>query len=308
MNCEHCRNWNADDEHRCTRCGRRLKIAGVSHSYPASRSAPAFALAEQPAVIVEVEEPAPLPSRAPVLQKLGFEEIPGSNVIPFESFAAHRIQPIASPPVSEPASTARDVGTEPKPATEHRVRARSRPDAPQKSEVQTGLDFLVPLPQGPRTLKTQVEAVIYCDADVAKPKHRAIAAAVDGGMIFIGFSLFLFTFHLMGGMFRFNRQTIPLFIGAFGTLVMFYGIVWIWAGRETAGMRWTGLRLIDFDGFPAERRDRVLRSVGSCLSFCAGGIGLLWALVDEEKLTWHDHMSKTFPTVKESSSSFFRKR
>jgi hypothetical protein len=29
--------------------------------------------------------------------------------------------------------------------------------------------------------------------------------------------------------------------------------------------------------------------------------------VDEEKLTWYDHMSKTFPTVEESNSSFFRK-
>jgi uncharacterized RDD family membrane protein YckC len=228
-------------------------------------------------------------------------------VIPFESFAAHRIQPIASPPVVEHAATAPAVGTEAKTATAPRAKARRRPDAPEKNEVQTGLDFLVPLPQGPRTLKTQVEAVIYCDADVATPKHRAIAAAVDGGMIFIGFGLFLFTFHLMGGMFRFNRQTVPFFLGALSTLVMFYGILWIWAGRETAGMRWTGLRIIDFDGFPAERRDRVLRSIGSCLSFCAGGIGLLWALVDEERLTWHDHMSKTFPTVEESNSSFFRK-
>jgi hypothetical protein len=25
-------------------------------------------------------------------------------------------------------------------------------------------------------------------------------------------------------------------------------------------------------------------------------LGMLWALVDEEALTWHDHMSKTFPT------------
>ena len=306
MNCEYCRSWNADDEHRCTRCGRRLKIAGVSHTYPASRSAPAFALAEEPAVVVEVEDLSPPHSRTPIPQKLGFEEI-GSNIIPFESFAAHRIQPVASSPVPEHAATMPAIATEPRPATAPRMKTR-RPAAAEKNEVQTGLDFLVPPPQGPRTLKTQVEAVIYCDADVAKPKHRAIAAAVDGGMIFIGFGLFLFTFHLMGGMFRLNRQTIPFFLAALGTVVMFYGILWIWAGRETAGMRWTGLRLIDFDGFPAERRDRVLRSVGSCLSFCAGGIGLLWALVDEEKLTWHDHMSKTFPTVEESNSSFFHER
>jgi uncharacterized RDD family membrane protein YckC len=165
----------------------------------------------------------------------------------------------------------------------------------------------VPAPQGPRTLKTQVEAVIYCDADVATPKHRAIAAAIDGGMIFVAFGLFLFAFHCMGGMFRLNRQTIPFFIGVFGALAMFYGMLWIWAGRDTVGMRCTGLRLIDFDGFPANRRCRLVRTLGAWLSFCAGGIGLLWALADEEKLTWHDHMSKTFPTFQESNSAFFRK-
>lgn len=165
----------------------------------------------------------------------------------------------------------------------------------------------MPPPHGPRTLKTQVEAVIYCDADVATPKHRAIAAAIDGGMIFTGFGLFLFAFHLMGGMFRLNRQTLPFFIGVFGTLAMFYGLLWIWADRQTVGMRCTGLRLIDFDGFPADRRARILRGIGACLSFCAGGVGLLWALADEEKLAWHDHMSKTFPTVEESNRSFFRK-
>ena len=231
-----------------------------------------------------------------------------SNIIPFESFAAHRIQPVAikrttdRAPSAEPSQPAANPGPA-RPASE----TRRRPGAQEKSDLQPGLDFLVPAPQGPRTLKTQVEAVIYCDADVATPRHRAIAAALDGGMIFIGFGVFLFTFHLMGGMFRLNRQTFPFFIGVFGTLVMFYGMLWIWADRETLGMRWTGLRLIDFDGFPADRRDRVRRFLGAFLSCGAGAIGLLWALVDEEKLTWHDHMSKTFPTIQESNSPFFRK-
>ncbi len=150
--------------------------------------------------------------------------------------------------------------------------------------------------------------MIYCDATVASPKHRAIASAVDGGMIFIGFGAFLFTFHLMGGMFHLNRQTIPFLIGVFGTLALFYSLLWVWSGRETLGMRWTKLRLIDFDGFSAGRRERLLRILGACLSVCAGGVGLLWALVDEEKLTWHDHISKTFPAVEESNSPFFRKQ
>jgi uncharacterized RDD family membrane protein YckC len=314
MNCRYCQSWNAEDEHRCTRCGRRLKIAEFSTTFAASRSAPALALANRPAVVVEVDEPSPLPvARTPVPQKLIFEELHDSNVIPFESFAAHRIQPILSSAGAVPARALPNPAAQlegqrvAEPPAPVRSRTRRRSTISDPEDLQGGLDFLVPAPQGPRTLKTQVEAVIYCDADVATPKHRAIAAAIDGGMIFVAFGLFLFAFHCMGGMFRINRQTIPFFAGIFGTLAMFYGMLWIWAGRDTVGMRCTGLRLIDFDGFPANRRCRLVRSLGTWLSFCAGGIGLLWALADEEKLAWHDHMSKTFPTLQESNSTFFRK-
>ena len=54
-----------------------------------------------------------------------------------------------------------------------------------------------------------------------------------------------------------------------------------------------GLRVVNFDGYPADARQRLVRFVCACLSTLAG-LGLLWALFDEEKLTWYDHMSKTF--------------
>jgi hypothetical protein len=41
---------------------------------------------------------------------------------------------------------------------------------------------------------------------------------------------------------------------------------------------------------------RALRQMVSLLSLLSAGLGLVWALVDEENLTWHDHISKTFPT------------
>jgi len=275
------------------------------HQYPASRSAPALALTAPPAVVGVTETITPQSRREPIPQKLRLDFSADSNIIPFESFAANRIQPFAAGQAAQPAPAVQNARRQPscgKAESHRRTRAQNQED------LQPGLDFLVPTPQRPRTLETQVEAVIYCDATVATPKHRAVAAALDGGMIFTGFGVFLFTFHLMGGMFHLNRQTIPFLIGVFGTLALFYGLLWIWAGRETLGMRWTKLRLIDFDGFPADRRDRVLRIFGICLSCCAGGIGLLWALLDEEQLAWHDHMSKTFPAVQESNRPFFRKR
>lgn len=303
MNCRYCQSWNAEDEHRCCCCGRRLTTAAsASTRQPASRSSHALALEDRPSALsASAALTLPAANALPVPQKFSFDESPQSNIIPFESFAAHRIQPLVQPaPERRQAEVRKPVSAK----SEPRRRSVNQP----QNDLQPELDFLVPPPQGPRTLKTQVEAVIYCDASVASPKHRAIASALDGGMIFIGFGAFLFTFHLMGGMFHLNRQTIPFFIGVFGTLALFYSMLWIWSGRETLGMRWTKLRLIDFDGLPAARRDRVLRIMGACLSCCAGGAGLLWALVDEEKLTWHDHISKTFPTPLESNSPFFRRQ
>jgi hypothetical protein len=64
--------------------------------------------------------------------------------------------------------------------------------------------------------------------------------------------------------------------------------------------------LINFDGFPPDGRARALRLMGGWISILSGGLGLVWALLDEEGLTWHDHMSKTFPTLRESTSIVVR--
>jgi hypothetical protein len=37
------------------------------------------------------------------------------------------------------------------------------------------------------------------------------------------------------------------------------------------------------------------------------GLGMFWALMDEEGLTWHDHMSRTFPTVQDPNPGSFRR-
>jgi hypothetical protein len=67
---------------------------------------------------------------------------------------------------------------------------------------------------------------------------------------------------------------------------------------QKSWLRWSGLRLIDFDGYAPDRTARTLRLLGTCVSLCAGGMGLAWALFDEEQLGWNDHMSKTFPTIR----------
>jgi uncharacterized RDD family membrane protein YckC len=137
--------------------------------------------------------------------------------------------------------------------------------------------------------------LIYCDAPVALPAHRLVAAAVDTSMVLIGLGIFLLIFFL-GGDLVINRQTAPFLVAVGAVIALFYRSLWYFGNGDTPGMRFAGLQLVDFDGRRPDREQRGMRQVAGLLSLLAAGLGLVWALVDEENLTWHDHISKTFPT------------
>jgi hypothetical protein len=52
--------------------------------------------------------------------------------------------------------------------------------------------------------------------------------------------------------------------------------------------------LITFDGGPARRQARRGRSVAMALSTLSLGLGLVWALLDEDTLCWHDRITRTY--------------
>jgi hypothetical protein len=64
-------------------------------------------------------------------------------------------------------------------------------------------------------------------------------------------------------------------------------------------MKCCRLQLLSFTGQRPTRMQRAFRFFGSLLSVASGGLGILWALGDEEKLAWHDHISKTFPSPRD---------
>lgn len=124
--------------------------------------------------------------------------------------------------------------------------------------------------------------------------HRLIAAALDASIVVIATAVFMLVFYLAGG--QLARQTLPIFGGIAIVFALLYNVLWCLGDGDSAGMQWAHLRLVNFDGRPPDREQRFYRLVSGCVSLLAAGLGLLWALVDEEALTWHDHMSKTFPT------------
>jgi uncharacterized RDD family membrane protein YckC len=189
------------------------------------------------------------------------------RVVPFETIAPDLVQ--HPPPKPQPAAP----------------RQRHRKVIPG----QQALEFAARSPK-------PADGVIYCDAPVAVPAHRAMAFAVDASIVLIALAVFGIIFHLAGGEFVLDAKTAPMFLAATAGVVVFYRVLWCLANGDSAGQCWTHLRLVNFDGQRPTRTQRFYRLASGLLSFLAAGIGLLWSLVDEETLTWHDHISKTFPT------------
>ena len=294
MTCHYCRSVNADEDHRCRRCGRRL--AGLAVEAPpeyaerALQNIGANALAAA-AATAEISRP---------------ETVRPGNITQSSLFVQDNVIPFSRTPKPEP--THQKELPETAELFPPRNAAKTHPTTRKTAtdSAQSTLDFLPPKPHTARLLKTTVEAAIRCDVLPASPMHRAGAATIDAGLIASSCLLFLAICRVFGGSIPLTKQTLLIFGGLCILIGVFYGFIWMLADRETLGMYWADLRIVSFSGFPPDRKTRALRMMGCFLSFCSGMIGIFWALLDEEGLTWHDHMSKTFPTLRDTGSRLVR--
>ena len=58
----------------------------------------------------------------------------------------------------------------------------------------------------------------------------------------------------------------------------------------------TGLQIASFTGEVPSQRQYFLRAAGYVLSAATCFLGFLWAIWDEDGLTWHDRLSQTYLT------------
>jgi uncharacterized RDD family membrane protein YckC len=135
----------------------------------------------------------------------------------------------------------------------------------------------------------------YGDAGAASPSLRLRAAAVDAVLSIAAIGIFASTFHFMGGRFSFG-PALPGWVAAAALLGLTYHLFFALLGRNTAGAALYGLAVVNFDGLEPGAGLRVRRLAVALLSTAALGMGLIWALFDEERLTWHDQITKSFPT------------
>jgi uncharacterized RDD family membrane protein YckC len=272
------------------------------------------------------------PARAQVPQQpplfdAPFDAHPNSShkVIPFEQIqrqAASR-QALSQPAAAEKASEQRSPAAQPRPSVKKSAPLSGQaPLSGRATNSQGNLDFQPNAAQGERILASGVPAQVYGEGHVAPPMRRLMAGAMDVSMVLIGFGAFAGAARIAGVYLASSAAAGEVSAPGFGTgktvwitmaaamvfISLLYGLIFAIARRETSGMNWTQLQLVTFDGSSLDGRDRAIRFVSAWLSYCSGGLGLLWALADEENLTFHDHISKTYPAEKGSSRILVRQR
>lgn len=274
VRCPHCGSLIAEDAHRCDRCGRRLSGASVVFTVDSAAVPALDPVASAPA------EPAPRPAHSGAARQVAlFDDRP--KIIPFETLTGKR------------------VSTRRQPAARREASPAAQPASPARV-AQQPLDLRAPAPR-------QRKAV-HDDALVASPSLRLRAALYDVAFCAVGVAIAAATFHFAGGRFLLAGRASLFYSGAVFSLVLFYHLFWCVLGRESAGMRCAGLRVLTFDGHTPTWGQRAGRLILACLGLATAGVGLLWALIDDERLTWHDHVSNTFPTEYDRNPSSFQRR
>lgn len=79
-----------------------------------------------------------------------------------------------------------------------------------------------------------------------------------------------------------------------GFLYLLYQGLFFSLNGATPGMRCARIALCTFDDENPTRRAMRRRIVAVLLSACPFGLGFLWAALDEDRLTWHDRVSRMY--------------
>lgn len=123
---------------------------------------------------------------------------------------------------------------------------------------------------------------------------RAMAAVVDGALIT---GAFLVGAVMVSG----HVKSLPTMKEvelasalALTVIAMIYHLLFFTLSAGTPGMKYARISLCTFDDQEPTRAQMRNRLVAMLLSVLPLGLGVLWAIFDEEHLSWHDRLSRTY--------------
>jgi uncharacterized RDD family membrane protein YckC len=144
---------------------------------------------------------------------------------------------------------------------------------------------------GPATVAVSDEAGLY---PVASIEERRLAGLIDAGCLLFAYGGFLMLFGSLGGQFTLSKLSAVMCFATFVIVYLQYFALFTVFGGTTPGMMLRGLHVASFSGEAPAPRQMLWRSLGYMLSAGTFFMGFVWALWDEDSLTWHDRLSRTY--------------
>jgi uncharacterized RDD family membrane protein YckC len=123
--------------------------------------------------------------------------------------------------------------------------------------------------------------------------RRLLAEMVDVAVVTIALAAFAYIF------FRINRAVPPWRIAAESAVAVLavlwpaYQYAFLVFSKITPGLWLAKLEVTRFDGARASRSLRRWRVLASLLSCASLGLGYAWCFLDEDRLSWHDRITRT---------------
>lgn len=134
---------------------------------------------------------------------------------------------------------------------------------------------------------------------VAHLSLRRRAAVLDAVCLSLAFASVVALFTGFGGGLTLGRLDLLVGGAILALLYTQYFTLFTIMGGATPGMMLVGLRLVSFDGSAPTPEQLMWRSLGYLISGVTALVGFLWAYWDEDHLSWHDRISRTYITPME---------
>ena len=139
---------------------------------------------------------------------------------------------------------------------------------------------------------------------VASLEDRRIAAIIDLVCLLFAYGGFMALFSSLGGQFSATKLNAVVYAATFAVVYLQYFALFTIFGGTTPGMMFRGLQVASFSGAPPTPRQYLWRSIGYVLSAAAVFAGFAWSWWDEDHLTWHDRISRTYLSSPATRAAF----
>ena len=123
---------------------------------------------------------------------------------------------------------------------------------------------------------------------------RLMAASVDGCLIAAGLLGFLAVTARIAGRLPLSPATALAAGLAFAFLFLTYHLLFFTFADATPGMRYARIGLCTFSDENPTRSAMRHRLFAILLAACPAGLGLFWAFLDDDRLGWHDRISRMY--------------